>query len=674
LIVKREYPLGTLIISGLLTLALPQLSFSQSDLPDLGESDEESLFIEEIPSVFGASKYEQRLSEAPASVSIVTAEEIRKYGYRTLEDVLDSVRGTYTTNDRNYGYLGIRGFNRPGDYGTRMLMLLDGQRVNDSLYDSTNVDRNFFVDVDLIDRVEVIRGTGSSLYGSNAVLGIINVITKRGRDFKGGELAASGGSHNTIENRASYGNKYSSGLEMLISGTNFDADGDDRLYYPEFDDPSTNNGIALDGDDEENKTLFTKVSYADFTAQLNYTDREKKFPTAPYDTVFNDRRNNTDDEQWTLFLNYRHSFANQVELNADINYGHYDYHGEYVYDYSETDTPDLVIWDDDAETEWWRYELQASVYSFDRHKLIAGAEYRDNSKQDQSANDPFDVYLDDQRDSDIWGVYIQDEFQVTDKLALTAGVRHDDYDSFGGTTNPRAALIYNPLDKTTLKLIYGQAFRAPNAYELYYHDDFFTTKPANDLDPETVKSTELVLEQGIGRHFNAVANLFYYKMDDLITLTTDPADDLLVFENLDEVETYGLGLELEGKRADGWQGRVSYSYQDAEDKSTGDTLTNSPHHLFKTNLIAPAFSKRLFAGVEYQFVSSRKTLGTDDADAYSLVNLTMNAPDVWGGMSLAGSVYNVFDENYGDVGSEEHVQQVIQQDGRTYRMKAYYQF
>ena len=96
-------------ISGLLALLLPQFSFSQNELPDLGEPDEESLFVEEIPSVFGASKYEQRVSDAPASVSIITAEEIRKYGHRNLEDILDSVRGFYTTNDRNYGYLGIRG-------------------------------------------------------------------------------------------------------------------------------------------------------------------------------------------------------------------------------------------------------------------------------------------------------------------------------------------------------------------------------------------------------------------------------------------------------------------------------------------------------------------------------------------------------------------------------------
>ena len=671
---RGKIPNGTLVIGSLLILAVPQLSVSQIDLPDLGELDEESLFMEDIPSVFGASKYEQRVSDAPASVSIVTADEIRKYGHRNFEDILDSVRGLYTTNDRNYGYLGVRGFNRPGDYGTRILLLLDGQRLNDALYDSPVIDREFFVDVDLIDRVEVIRGTGSSLYGSNAVLGVINVITKRGRDFKGAELAGSMGSHDTKEGRVSYGDKYSNGLEVLISGTAFDTDGDDHLYFPEFDDPATNNGVAVNADDESTDTLFGKFSFADFTLQTVYNDRKKRFPTASYGTVFNNRRNKTDDEQWRLFLNYNHSFANQVELDADINYGHYKYHGAYIYDYSETDTPDLVISVDEADADWWRYELQTSVYSFDRHKLVAGAEYRDNTKLDQSAYDPFDVYLDDKRDSDVWGVYIQDEFQVTDKLALNVGVRHDDYDSFGGTTNPRAALVYNPLDKTTIKLIYGEAFRAPNAYELYYHDDFFTTKPAGDLDPETIKSTELVLEQGIGRHLNAIANVFYYRIDDLISLVTDPADDLLVFDNLDDVETTGLGLELEGKWPDGWQGRVSYSYQDTDQKSSGDNLPNSPHHLFKTNLIAPAFSQRLFAGAEYQYVSSRKTLGPEDADAYSLVNLTLNAPDIWGGLSLAGSVYNLFDENYGDVGSEEHVQTEIPQDERTYRLKVYYHF
>lgn len=663
-----------LLICAIVALLLPQAAVSQSDLPGLGAADEDSLFLEDLPSVFSASKYEQRLSEAPASVSIVTADEIRNYGYRTLEDILDSVRGFYTTNDRNYGYPGVRGFNRPGDYGTRILLLLDGQRLNDGLYDAALIDREFPVDVDLIERVEIIRGTGSSLYGSNAVLAIVNVITKRGRDLKGVELAASAGSNDSREGRASYGDKYSNGIEMLISGTGFDTDGDDRIYFPEFDDPSTNNGVAENGDDESTQALFAKLSYEGLTLQVDYNDRDKRFPTGSYGTIFNDRRNKTSDALTHVFLNYVHSFQNQVEINADINYGRYDYDGAYVYDYSDTAVPDPVVWDDGSNAQWWRYELQASIYAFDRHKLITGVEYRDNTQQDQYNNDEFDSYLDSEDDSDVWGLYVQDEFKISDTLTVNAGVRHDDYDSFGGTTNPRAALIYNPLDKTTVKLIYGEAFRAPNAYELNYHDGFFTQKPPEDLDPETIKSTELVLEQGIGQHLNAVVNIFYYKIKDLITLTTDPADDLLVFDNVDEVKTHGLGLELEGKWPGGWSGRVSYSYQNAEDEETGDTLSNSPHNLFKVNLIAPAFSQRLLAGIEYQYVGERETLGSDDADAYSLVNLTLNAPDLWGGLSLAGSVYNLFDEEYGDVGSEEHIQTEIPQDGRTYRLKAYYRF
>ena len=657
----------------LLAATTPATATAADDLPDLGALDDSALFAD-IPSVFGASKYEQRLTEAPASVTIVTADEIRKYGYRNLEDILDSVRGFYTTNDRNYAYPGVRGFNRPGDYGTRILLLLDGQRLNDALYDAAAIDREFPVDVDLVDRVEIIRGPGSSIYGSNAVLAVINVITRRGRDYKGGELAASYGSHDTREGRASYGDRFGNGLEVLLSGTGYDSDGDDHLYFPEFDDPSTNNGVAVDGDDEKTRSLFAKLSFGDFTLQADYNDRDKRFPTASYDTVFNDRRNRTDDRYAHVFLGYSHSFDNEIEVNADINYGYYKYYGAYVYDYSTTAVPDLVIWDDDAKTEWWRYELQASIHSFDRHKLVVGAEYRDNVRLDQSNSDPFGVYLNDKSDSDVWGLYVQDEIRLADSLALTLGLRHDDYDSFGGTTNPRVALVYNPLADTTVKLLYGESFRAPNTYELKYHDGSFTWKPAVDLDPETSKSAELVLEQGIGPHLRGVVNLFYYRIDDLISLVTDPADGLLVFVNLDDVESRGLGLELEGRLPLALEGRVSYTYQDTEDRRTGEWLSNSPHHMFKLNLIAPLLAERLFAGLEYQYLSSRRTLTAADADAFSLVNLTLNAPDLWGGLSLSGSIYNLFDAHYGDVASEEHQQAEIPQDGRIFRVKAYFRF
>ena len=115
-----------------------------------------------------ASKYKQKISEAPSSVTVVTAEEIRKYGYRTVLDILNSVPGFYKTYDRNYGYIGVRGFGRPGDYNSRILLLVDGHRANDNLGGSLGVVTDFHIDVDLIERIEIVRGPGSALYGSNA--------------------------------------------------------------------------------------------------------------------------------------------------------------------------------------------------------------------------------------------------------------------------------------------------------------------------------------------------------------------------------------------------------------------------------------------------------------------------------------------------------------------------
>ncbi|HOI17928.1 MAG TPA: TonB-dependent receptor plug domain-containing protein, partial [Geobacteraceae bacterium] len=199
----------------------------------------EQLMEVEVDTVSGASRYEQPITEAPASVTIVTAEEIKMYGYRTLSDILQSVPGFSVTNDRNYRYAGIRGLGIPGDYGTRFLLLVDGVRQNDTVYQTGYIGYEMVVDVDLIERVEIIRGPGHTLYGANAMMGVINVITRRGRDMDGVEVSGATGSFDTYKGRLSYGKKFEAGPEMLLSGTFLHSRGQD-LYYPEFDSPSTN--------------------------------------------------------------------------------------------------------------------------------------------------------------------------------------------------------------------------------------------------------------------------------------------------------------------------------------------------------------------------------------------------------------------------------------------------
>ena len=179
-------------------------------------------------------------------------------------------------------------------------------------------------------------------------------------------------------------------------------------------------------------------------------------------------------------------------------------------------------------------------------------------------------------------------------------MRYDNYSSFGGTTNPRLALIYKPWEKTILKLLYGDAFRAPNVYEQYYADNGVTAKPNPDLRPEKIRTYELVYEQYLGEHFRSSLSGFYYRIDDLITQQTD-TDGLLIYRNVGNIEARGMEVEIEGKWTDGLQGRASYVLQETKDQETGNELTNSPRHLVKLNLSAPLIRKTVSRAAARRF-------------------------------------------------------------------------
>ena len=128
--------------------------------------------------VSSASRYAQTTKEAAASVTIISSEEIASFGYRTLFEVLTTVRGFYGSNDRNYSYLGLRGFSRPTDYNNRILLMLDGHVVNENHFAAFYPGLALGLQMEDVERIEVVRGPSSSVYGASAVLGIINVITR----------------------------------------------------------------------------------------------------------------------------------------------------------------------------------------------------------------------------------------------------------------------------------------------------------------------------------------------------------------------------------------------------------------------------------------------------------------------------------------------------------------
>lgn len=630
--------------------------------PDLETLDLEQLM--DIELVVAASKRPQRTREVPSFVSVVTAAEIKAHGYRTLGDVLKTLASFYVSDNRNYSFAGVRGFERPGDYGSRILLLVNGLRTNDNVYDSALIGEEGLVDLDLVERIEVIRGPSAALYGSNAFFAVINVVTRRGGSLHGGELAASAASYGTFAGRASYGRALAGGFDFVLSASLSDSKGR-RLYFPEYDDPSTNLGISDGGDGESFHKLLATASNGSFSFQALNVSREKHVPTGAFGTVFNDPRTLTVDGTSLASLAYDRSFTTGSSLSARVHGGYWTYDGAYAYD------PRIAASLDEAVGQWWGVDVDGGR-RFARHFLTAGAEYRDNFRQDQKTYDPepFFVYSDVRHASRRWGVFAQDEFKLGEDVTLYAGLRYDRYPSFGSMTSPRAGVIYSPDPATTLKLLAGRAFRAPNQFELNYESSFYAPNP--NLAPERIETVELVGQRFIGGGVQVLASVFRNQLSALVTQGVD-ADGRLAFENSDSIESKGIEVGIEVNRGHGPTGQFTYSLQRTEHRGTGIVLTNSPRHMAKLRLLAP-FAGKFSAGLDAQYVSARGTLAGNSAASYALANLSLLAPRILGRVDVSATIYNLFDADYGVPGGDDVVQDVIRQDGRSFRVKTTLRF
>jgi len=630
-----------------------------------GEQEDEDMLFFDLPSVFTASKYEQKISDAPARVSVITAKEIQRYGYRNLAEALRSMPGLQSSYDHSYSYLGVRGLNIPGDFNSRVLVLVDGHRINENIYDSVVVDYGNIVDIDMIKQIEMIRGPASSLYGSSAFLGVINIITKDGRDINGIQLSADTGSHDTYQGRISYGKQYDNDLEVLLSASSYSSEGADR-YFAEFDDPATNNGVAVDADGGKNDSLLAKLNYGGFTLSAAYTEYAKKIPTASYGTIFNDSRSLTTKGRSYINLGYDTLLEGGADLSAKLYYDEYWYDGDFVYNY-----PPVTKYIDTAASHWWGLEAQLTKVFFDSHRITTGLEYRKNLKTEQKVYDVFDTYLDIDTNEKVYGLYLQDEWQISEHWTLNLGVRFDDYSQSKSSINPRIAGIWQA-KQTTLKLLYSSAFRAPNAYELFY-ENTIAQKAARMLEPESIESYELIWEQQLSSSLHLITSVYHNSIEDMLILVTDPDDGFEIFDNTAEVESEGFELELLVNFSEGWSGSASYAYQKSQD-GYGANLVNYAQNMFKLNALSPLIADNFLLGLELQYEDGRKTFAGSDTDSQILTNLTVSNNTMADELTLSAGIYNLFDETYSQLGFQEHVQNMLEQNGRTFRLKATYRF
>jgi iron complex outermembrane receptor protein len=636
-------------------------SATQDATKDIGEASLEQLGTIQV---YGVSKHLQSTSDAPASVTVITADEIQEYGYRTLADILQSVRGFYITSDRDYAFVGVRGFGRLGDWNNRILLLIDGHRTNNNILGQPMIGTEFLVDVDLIERVEIIRGPSSSLYGADAFLAVINVIIRKSRQLKGVEFSFAPASFGTYQGRASYGGQYK-GIDMLLSGTFYNSQGQ-TLFFPQFDSPASNYGITRNTDSENSQHILATISFRGFTLQGLYSERDKGVPTAYFGSLFNDPRTQNFDNQQYLDLSYQHSIAEKWDLSVRTSYDQGRLQAPVAY---ATGLPDGSTTVDtySFRGSWWNSELKLSGTFREKHKVTVGTEIRDNLRQDQGSYTPIgNVFVPEPGSSTIWALYGQDEFAIASKLTLSAGLRYDHYSNFGGSTNPRLGLIYHLFHPTTLKLLYGTAFRAPEPYEVT--PDFGTFYDDNrQLRPERIRSLEGVVEQGIGPHFTLSGSAFQNRIRNLISLETENGHQQ--YQNFDQANATGVEVALHGHLTSGVQGRASYSYADLKAPAADGTLGNSPQHLGKLNLSYPLVQQRVFASVDAQYTSPVQTLAGNTVGGFSVFNVTLLGHALGKQLDISTSVYNVFNKKYFNPGRPEDVQDAIQQNGRNFRIK-----
>ncbi len=612
-----------------------------------------------------ASKYTQNISEAPASVTIFTSEDIERFGYRTIDEALMQVKGFYITNDRNYIYAGVRGFSRPSDYNNRILILINGNSTTDNIWGSSDIENELGLNMDAVERIEIVRGPGSALYGTNAMLAVINIITKDGKMVDGLKIAVEPGSYGKIQGGICYGKEMKNGLDVLVSGLIGDIKGQD-FYFKEFDTPETHNGIAQGLDWERYCGIFAGFKYKDFSLQGRIASRKKGIPTASYTTTFNDDRCKTLDTRSFIEFKYNGKIGYSKKIMLRGYFNDYFYRGSFPIDYPEYKT----LWEDKSIGQWVGIETQFNWDIRPDNHLVAGAEYKDHFHVAYHTWDESGTLFDRDFPYREYAFYIQDEYQFLRNFSVTFGLRYDKHSARGSSLTPRAALVYNPIGSTTFKFLYGNAYRAPSIYEIYYEAEN-EAKGNTFLEPEKINTFEAVLEQWIGKYMFATLSLYRFEMKGLIEQRVDPADGLLQFQNIEKVWGTGIEIGLEARLKNGFKGYMNCTYQRSIDVLTNQRLSNSPSYIFKLGISIP-FYKHFFASLESFYESERRTIYDTWTKSYLLTNFHLFSGELFKHLKVSFQVRNLFDVKYWTPGGFEHVQPALLQNGRNFTLKVEY--
>ena len=615
--------------------------------------------------VVTASGYTQRIADAPASVSIITREELERRPFRNLEDAVRGMEGiSVVGGDPNNEDIVIRGM--PGEY---TLILVDGRRqgTRETMNRGTGgVQASLIPPLAAIERIEVVRGPMSALYGSDAMGGVINIITRKNTDQWRGSLTTG----YTRPDGREYGDTFSNSvwlsgplvkdlLSVQLYGS-LNERKEDEIFYP----ANFTAGTADTDDDNVGVTLtLTPSSAQEISLGASRTTFEMtNTPGKTFGLTEDSLRNRHERDNWFVAHQGTWNFGtSNISLSQE--------------------RAKMIDWwagvKDDIQPELTNTYLDADVtLPLNRHMLTLGTQWVNAELEGVANQDNVAGYTNtDSVERESWSVFAEDMYQLTDNFTLTAGVRLDDYDGFGQHITPRLYGNYQLTPEWTLRAGVAQGFKAPTLRQVTA-DYCMTTGGSSlprgplcgnpDLEPEESTTQEIGIRYDgtDGRAFGLTLfnNDFENKVVSYDSGTVDPIDPsrpLYVYDNIDEVRIRGIELSGALPLHPQWKLSGNYTYTDSERRGGGEPsfdgssldgkpLDKTPEHVANLRLewepldrvsayaSANYLGKQYYTGFRNGAVNSRERGSSTTFDLGSTYQLTQD-------LSLSAAVLNVTD-------------------------------
>lgn len=617
--------------------------------------------------VVTVTRTQEEVKAVPQTVEVITKEDIEQLG---ATDVYSALRLAANVDVTSAGMAGhnvmIRGMST-----NHTLILIDGKRFAG---EDTSATQNVYalgrLSLSNIERIEIVRGSASAQYGSDALGGVINIITKKSKEpsVMVGLSTGSEAINNYYHIDFGKQGNFSSTFDMRFSDVrkNMQSGDEGSNYYGPIQDFNFSGTWDLGNDKEIDLTLgyyneHTKADYADKYTSGMQTSKDKKewydYRRYDYSLGYSGKTDNSDymirtfysrlDKENNLY-NYRSNFPGSMENILGSMYPKYD-------------------WDKSTYT-LWGIEGKNTIQLNDNHLLTFGGEYRQNKVEGTRLGDGGDnVHQVSQSgngynspksysDKDItnYAGYIQDEWQVNDKLLVIPSIRYDHDSSFGGEVTPKIGATYFISDNSRIKANWGKGFKAPTISELYMAmhramgGQTVNVYGNPDLKPEKSTSWDISFEAEKDNNFG---KLTYFNNDVKNLITTKQTGNSYFeqgYVNVDEAEIDGVEMEIGRNLDDKWTIKVTSNWLDATDKVSGDRLDNRARNMTTLQLLYDDHDDWGYSAILWQQWANKYHYDDNDYN-FTTTNFVLNKKFGEGNRVYAG-VDNIFDKKISDIG------------------------